>query len=135
MLLSSAPPTDHRHCPGGYFSAYRIYQIQSLRYSTRYCRRPLCLHYAPHRKPGERLVRRRCPGFLLFGFLLLLSDPDQTLYPKIRFGHRHEMDELIFDDHQLTFRAVRSGQITFIFPPRHPFTSGSKFVIYFSLPP
>ena len=113
-------PTDHRHCPGGYFSAYRIYQIQSLRYSTRYCRRPLCLHYAPHRKPGERLVRRRCPGFLLFGFLLLLSDPDQTLYPKIRFGHRHEMDELIFDDHQLTFRAVRSGQITFIFRPGSP---------------
>ena len=80
----------------------------------------LCLHYAPHRKPGERLVRRRCPGFLLFGFLLLLSDPDQTLYPKIRFGHRHEMDELIFDDHQLTFRAVRSGQITFIFRPGTP---------------
>ena len=74
----------------------------------------------PHRKPGERLVRRRCPGFLLFGFLLLLSDPDQTLYPKIRFGHRHEMDELIFDDHQLTFRAVRSGQITFIFRPGTP---------------
>lgn len=23
-------------------------------------------------------------------------------------SHRHEMDELIFDDHQLTFRAVRS---------------------------
>ena len=77
-------------------------------------------YYAPHRKPGERLVRRRCPGFLLFGFLLLLSDPDQTLYPKIRFGHRHEMDELIFDDHQLTFRAVRSGQITFIFRPGSP---------------
>ena len=76
--------------------------------------------YASHRKPGERLVRRRCPGFLLFGFLLLLSDPDQTLYPKIRFGHRHEMDELIFDDHQLTFRAVRSGQITFIFRPGSP---------------
>ena len=49
-----------------------------------------------------------------------LSDPDQTLYPKIRFGHRHEMDELIFDDHQLTFRAVRSGQITFIFRPGSP---------------
>ena len=94
--------------------------VIALRYSTRYCRRPLCLHYAPHRKPGERLVRRRCPGFLLFGFLLLLSDPDQTLYPKIRFGHRHEMDELIFDDHQLTFRAVRSGQITFIFRPGTP---------------
>lgn len=30
------------------------------------------------------------------------------------------MDELIFDDHQLTFRAVRSGQITFIFRPGTP---------------
>ena len=120
MLLSSAPPNRSSSLPWRLFSAYRIYQIQSLRYSTRYCRRPLCLHYAPHRKPGERLVRRRCPGFLLFGFLLLLSDPDQTLYPKIRFGHRHEMDELIFDDHQLTFRAVRSGQITFIFRPGTP---------------
>ena len=55
-----------------------------------------------------------------FGGDVLVSDPDQTLYPKIRFGHRHEMDELIFDDHQLTFRAVRSGQITFIFRPGTP---------------
>ncbi len=130
MLLSSAPPNRSSSLPWRLF--FCIPYLPNTKPSVFYSVFAGALYASimPHTGSLVKDFRsRRCPGFLLFGFLLLLSDPDQTLYPKIDSVTVMKWMSL-FDDHQLTFRCqIWSDHL--YFPPRHPFTSGSKFVYTF----